>query len=304
MSSTKRIGFIGLGVMGEPICRNIARKSGAKMVAYDLDPAVLQRLAADGVRAGSSVADITTSADIIFLSLPGGPQVEAVTAGAGGILSGARNGQIIVDLSTTPVDLTRQLAALSSTKGVAYADAPVARTRQAAQDGTLSIMVGAPKPLFETISPFLAMTASDVTHCGDIGCGQIVKIMNNMILIQIVVAISEALAIGVAAGIDGRMLFETLSKGSADSFALRNHGMKAILPGIFPRQAFSTRYAMKDLDCALALAKEANIEASGANLARQLLAQADAAGFGDEYFPAVSKVIATRSTRQNHPIHE
>jgi 3-hydroxyisobutyrate dehydrogenase len=84
----------------------------------------------------------------------------------------------------------------------------------------------------------------------------------------------------------------TLSKGSADSFALRNHGMKAILPGIFPRQAFSTRYAMKDLYCALALAKEANIQAPGAGLARELLARADAAGFGDEYFPAVSKVIA------------
>ena len=295
MTSLSTIGFIGLGVMGEPICRNIARKSAAKVVAHDLDPAPLQRLAADGVQAAGSVADATANADIVFLSLPGGPQVEAVVAGAGGILATARKGQIIVDLSTTPVDLTRRLAQQCAAQGVAYADAPVARTRQAAQDGTLSIMVGAPQDLFETIRPLLAMAASDVTHCGDVGCGQIAKIMNNMVLTQIVVALSEALAIGTAAGIDGRLLFETLSKGSADSFALRNHGMKAILPGVFPHQAFSTRYAMKDLDYALALARDAHVQARGAGLARELLARADAAGFGEEYWPAVSKVIATRS---------
>jgi 3-hydroxyisobutyrate dehydrogenase-like beta-hydroxyacid dehydrogenase len=283
--------------MGEPICRNITRKSAADVIAFDLDLAPLQRLSADGVRASDSVANVAAVADIIFLSLPGGPQVNAVVSGPAGILSVARSGQIVVDLSTTPVDLTRRLAALLSEKCVAYADAPVARTRQAAQDGTLSIMVGASKPIFDAISPLLAMAGSDVTHCGELGCGQIAKIMNNMMLVQIVVAISEALAIGVAAGIDGRLLLETLSKGSADSFALRNHGMKAILPGIFPRQAFSTRYAMKDLDCALALAKEANIQAPGAGLARELLARADAAGFGDEYFPAVSKVIAGLNRR-------
>ena len=292
MSSEKKIGFIGLGVMGEPICRNITRKSAARVIAFDLDSAPLQRLATDGVRTAVSVANVAAVADVIFLSLPGGAQVEAVVAGAGGILSAAHSGQIVVDLSTTPVDLTRRLAVLCFEKGVSYADAPVARTRQAAQDGTLSIMVGASKSVFDLISPLVAMAGSEVTHCGEIGCGQIAKIMNNMILAQNVVAISEALAIGVAAGIDGRLLLETLSKGSADSFALRNHGMKAILPGLFPRQAFSTRYAMKDLDCALALAKEANIHAHGASLARELLARADAAGFGDEYFPAVSKVIA------------
>lgn len=295
MNSTKIIGFIGLGVMGEPICRNIRRKSPADVIAYDIDPTPLQRLAADGVRTGRSIADLVAEVDIIFLSLPGAPQVEAVVAGAGGILSAARRGQIVVDLSTTPVDLTRRLAILLSEKGVSYADAPVARTRQAAHDGTLSIMVGASKPVFDAISPLLTMAGSDVTHCGEIGCGQITKIMNNMILAQIVVAISEALAIGVAAGIDGRLLLETLSKGSADSFALRNHGMKAILPGVFPRQAFSTRYAMKDLDYALALAKDANIQANGASLARDLLARADTAGFGDEYFPAVSKVISSQT---------
>jgi hypothetical protein len=181
---------------------------------------------------------------------------------------------------------------MAQVRGIAYADAPVARTRQAAQDGTLSIMVGAAPEVFAAIQPLLAHAASDVTHCGPVGCGQIAKIMNNMILTQTVVALSEAFAIGTAAGIDGRVLFETLSKGSADSFALRNHGMKAILPGIFPHQAFSTAYMMKDLDCALELAADVGADGNGAQLARALLQRALDAGYREEYFPVVSKVIA------------
>jgi 3-hydroxyisobutyrate dehydrogenase-like beta-hydroxyacid dehydrogenase len=288
------LGFIGLGVMGEPICRNIATKSKLRTLAYDTSAAPLARLAAAGVMAADGVATLAREADTIFLSLPGGREVEAVMAGAGGILSHAREGQTIVDLSTTPVALTRQLAGRAQALGVAYADAPVARTRAAAQQGTLSIMVGASAPLFAALRPLLAHAASEVTHCGEVGCGQIVKIMNNMILAQSVIALSEALAIGAASGIDGRVLFETLTKGSADSFALRNHGLKAIVPGDFPLAAFSTAYMMKDLDCALALAAEAGVAAQGAGLARDLLQRAFDAGYQDEYFPVVSRVIAAK----------
>jgi 3-hydroxyisobutyrate dehydrogenase len=294
MTEPPTIGFIGLGVMGEPICRNIATKSKLRAVAHDVNPAPLGRLAADGIITAVSVAAVAEAADVLFLSLPGGPQVEEVVAGADGVLARGRSGQTIVDLSTTPVALTRRLARLAGERGVAYADAPVARTRQAAQQGTLSIMVGATPHLFERIRPLLAFAASDVTHCGDVGCGQVAKIMNNMVLAQTVIALSEAFAIGTAAGIDGRVLFETLNKGSADSFALRNHGMKAILPGTFPPQAFSTAYMIKDLDCALALASDAGIGANGAALARSLLERALDAGYREEYFPVVSKVIGAK----------
>lgn len=295
MSDSGTIGFIGLGVMGQPICRNIARKSERGVLAYDVNPEPLHRLASDGVEDGGSVAAVAGAADTILLSLPGGPQVEAVVAGADGLLAHARAGQTIIDTSTTPVELTRRLARMAAERGIAYADAPVARTRQAAEAGTLSIMVGASSALFEKIRPLLALAASDVTHCGGVGCGQIAKIMNNMVLVQTVVALSEAFAVGTAAGIDARVLFETLAKGSADSFALRNHAMKAILPGEFPRQAFSTNYAIKDVSYALALAEEAGISAEGATLARDLLQRAKAAGRGDDYWPVVSKVIAGKT---------
>lgn len=291
-SNAPTLGFIGLGVMGEPICRNIAVKSGLRTLAYDLDAAPVRRLGDAGVVEAPDLSAVAAEADTIFLSLPGGREVEQVVAGSGGLLAQARQGQTIVDLSTTPVALTRRLAGLCETLGVFYADAPVARTRAAAQAGTLSIMVGAPPELFARLQPLLAHAASDVTHCGEVGCGQIVKIMNNMILAETVIALCEALAIGTAAGIDGRVLFETLSKGSADSFALRNHGLKAILPREFPKPAFSTAYMMKDLDYALELAGQGGITAQGAALARDLLARAHEAGDRDEYWPVVSTVIS------------
>src|SRR5713101_3593490 len=124
----------------------------------------------------------------------------------------------------------------------------------------------------------LRCIASDVTHCGAVGAGQFVKIMNTMILFQTGVALAEALALARRTGIDPALLLETLAKGSADSFALRNHGMKAMLPGAFPEQAFSAEYALKDIGCALDLARSAELTLPGAELVRALLEQAIAAG--------------------------
>ncbi|MCX7366855.1 MAG: NAD(P)-dependent oxidoreductase [Alphaproteobacteria bacterium] len=245
------IGFIGVGTMGEPMCRNLARKSGLKVLAADRDPQPLQRLAADGV-ATASVDEITASCRTIFLSLPGGKEVEQVCLGDGGLVSKVKLGWTVIDLSTAPVSLARRLFAEFEGRASAFADAPVARTRQAAIDGTLSIMVGSTPECFARIEPLLRHMASEVTHCGDAGAGQAVKILNNMILFQTGVALAEALTIARANGVDGKVLLETLTKGSADSFALRNHGMKAMLPGVFPERAFSTEYALKDLSYAIA----------------------------------------------------
>jgi 3-hydroxyisobutyrate dehydrogenase-like beta-hydroxyacid dehydrogenase len=285
------LGFIGTGVMGEPICRNLAIKSGLTVLATDLRQEPLQRLQHNGVEIVGSPAEIATRADIIFLSLPGGTELEAICRGTGGLLENARAGQTVVDCSTSPVTLTRKLAAEFRHRGVEYADAPIARTRQAAEEGTLSIMIGASAPVFELIEPLLTCCASHITHCGEVGCGQIVKLMNNMVLFQTVVALAEALTVGIKAGVDGKVLFETLSKGSADSFALRSHGMKSMLPGEFPTRTFSADYAAKDLSYAMQLARELGIELAGAETTNLLLAETNRRGYGQEYYPAVIKVI-------------
>jgi 3-hydroxyisobutyrate dehydrogenase-like beta-hydroxyacid dehydrogenase len=285
------IGFIGLGVMGEAMCRNLTRKSGLPIIAFDLRRPPLERLATHGVRAAASVGAVVDDADIILLSLPGGPQVRAVCLDADGILARGRRGQTVVDTRTCPLALARELEAAFAARGVAFADAPIAKTRQAAETGTLSIMVGASADLFETLRPILAHMGSDVTHCGPVGSGQIVKLMNNMVVAVNVVALSEAFAIGRRAGMDPTLLFETLAKGSSDSFTLRNHGMKAMLPGDFPVPAFSARYMKKDLSYALALAEENGVDAAAAKLAMSLVDAAIAAGDGERYWPVIVKQV-------------
>lgn len=200
-------------------------------------------------------------------------------------------GGALVDLTTAPVDLTRELARRFEVKGVSYADAPVARTRFAAERGELAAMVGADGATFARIEPCLRCFASDVLHCGAVGAGQVVKLMNNMVLFEIGGAIAEALAIGRRSGIEPEVLLEALREGSADSFALRNHGLKAMLPGVYPERAFSTRYAQKDLDYALALAAQTGVDARGARLAGERFARAIAAGDGDRYWPVIAAHI-------------
>jgi len=208
-----------------------------------------------------------------------------------GILKNIRAGQVVVDLGTSSVSQTRDFAEQLQAKGASWADAPIARTRQAAQDGTLSVMVGATAELYAAIAPLIRCFATDVTHCGDVGAGQVTKILNNMVLFETVNALCEAVAVAKHNGVDPKLLLDTLSKGSADSFALRNHGMKAIVPGIFPERAFSTEYALKDLSYALELAGEAGLRIRGAELIGQVLQEAIDAGFGGAYFPVIAKQI-------------
>ncbi|HBK06865.1 MAG TPA: 2-hydroxy-3-oxopropionate reductase [Acetobacteraceae bacterium] len=281
------IGFIGLGVMGEPMCGHLARRSGIPIVAFDLRAEPLARVAEHGVKAGS-LEQIAAGCDVILLSLPDGKAVAKVIDQLEPHL---RAGQCVVDTSTSSVELTRQIGARLTAKGIQYADAPVARTREAASRGELSIMVGATPETFARIKPILETMGTDVTHCGPIGCGQVVKILNNMLVFQHCGALAEAIAIGRRNGVPADVLLPTMAMGSGDSFVLRNHGMKAMLPGVFPERAFSTRYAMKDLSYALEMAEASGLDMEAAKLTMERLKKADQAGYGDQYHPVVLKVI-------------
>ena len=292
MPDETAIGFIGLGVMGEAMCRNLAVKSGRRVIGYDKSPAPLDRLAAHGVTPAGSLQAVAESCATIFMALPSGQFVAEICNADAGLLAHMRPGAMIVDLGTSPVSLTRDLAAAFARSGIAYVDAPIARTRQAAEAGTLSIMVGASPADYAALHPLLAYLATDITHCGPVGAGQIVKIMNNMVLIQTVIALAEAKAVAEAAGLPGQTLFETLAKGSADSFALRNHGLKAMIPDVFPERAFSTEYALKDLGYALDLAQDAGLDVPGARLAAERLQATIARGYGALYWPVLSRIVA------------
>jgi 3-hydroxyisobutyrate dehydrogenase-like beta-hydroxyacid dehydrogenase len=281
------IGFIGLGVMGESMCGHLARRSGIPVLAHDLRPEPLQRLAAHAVKA-AAMAEIAAECDLILLSLPDGNSVASVIAQLEPHL---RPGQCVVDTSTSAVELTRHIGARLTAAGILFADAPVARTREAASRGELSIMVGATAETFAHIRPILETMGTDVTHCGPVGCGQVVKILNNMLVFQHCGALAEAIAIGRRNGVPPEILLPTMAMGSGDSFVLRNHGMKSMLPGTFPERAFSTRYAIKDLSYALEMAAASGLDVAAAQLTMARLKQAEAAGYAEQYHPVVLKVI-------------
>jgi hypothetical protein len=289
MADAQTLGFIGTGVMGEPMCRNLAANSGRRVIAWDPQRAPLERLRAQGVALAASPGELAAQASILFLCLPGGAQLESLCETA--LLPAAHAGLTVVDLGTSGVGLTRALARRFAGRGADYADAPIARTRAAAQQGTLAISVGATPEVLARIRPLLGCLGTDITHCGGVGSGQLVKILNNMVLFQTVNALAEALALGRRAGVDPALLLDALSKGSADSFALRNHAMQAMLPGEFPQRAFSVEYAAKDNGYALELGRETGVRLRGAETLAAVFDEARAAGYGGAYYPVIAKIV-------------
>jgi 3-hydroxyisobutyrate dehydrogenase len=286
-TSIGTIGFIGLGVMGEPMCGHLARRTGLPVFAYDLRPEPLTRLAEFGVKSGS-LQDIARATDVILFSLPDGKAMQGVVESLEPHL---RAGQTVVDTSTSSVALTREIGARLEGKGIYFADAPVARTREAASRGELSIMVGASDATFTHVRSILETMGTDVTHCGAIGCGQVVKILNNMLVFQHCGALAEAIALGRRNGVPPEVLLPTMALGSGDSFVLRNHGIKSMMPRVFPERAFSTQYAIKDLSYALEMADAAGLDMAAAKLTMERLREAVRQGHGEEYHPVVLQTI-------------
>lgn len=285
------IGFIGLGVMGGPMCRNMAVKHPGEVVAFDVNAQAHALLDGTGARRAASIADVAARADVVFLSLPGGPQVEQVCLGEGGLADGPRRPAVIVDLSTTTVASARATAARLAELGIAFADAPVARTREAAQRGELSIMAGADESLYARIEPLLRYIGSDVTRCGEVGCGQVVKLINNALVFENTVALAEMMVLGERAGVQPAVLLDAVSKGSGDSFVLRNHGRKAMLPREFPEKSFPPEYVLKDLSYVLELAAQTGLAAHVAELAQRYYAASAGGGWSGRYFPSVIELI-------------
>ncbi len=288
MTDYASLGFIGLGVMGEGMAANVVAKAGVQVHGFDLDAGKVDRLVHAGMVGCHRIEDVAAAAELVFLSLPAAPQVSDVCER---LLAAPGRLRAVVDMSTAPASLARSLNARFAASGLDFIDAPVARLRQAARDGTLSIMVGATPEQFTAIEPYLRFMGSDVSHCGPSGSGQVVKILNNMIVFMTVHALAEALAVGRAQGLDGKTLFNVMSLGSADSFMLRNAGMGALVPETFPPATFPTTYALKDIGYALDLAQEVQLDLPGALATQALLETTRAAGFEHEYYPVFLKLL-------------
>ncbi|OOO27865.1 2-hydroxy-3-oxopropionate reductase [Agrobacterium salinitolerans] len=288
MTDNFTIGFVGLGVMGGAMCRNVALKHPGRVIAFDMNDEAFSILDGTNAERAASIAAVSAHSDFILLSLPGGPQVKAVADEVG---RHGRFGATIVDLSTTPVALARQIADELSQLGLNFVDAPVARTREAAQRGELSIMVGATKDVFGKVKPILEYMATDITHGGEVGAGQVLKLVNNMLVFEHVVTLAEMIVLGERAGVNAETLLDAVSKGSGDSFVLRNHGRKAMLPRQFPERSFPPEYVLKDIDYVFQLAAETGVPLKAAETVRRYYEMAIEKGLGGQYFPGVIRLV-------------
>lgn len=286
------IGFIGLGVMGGAMCRNVAIKHPGKVIAFDLSPQASNVLDGTQARFVTRVDELWQEAQIVFLSLPGGLEVESVCLGEAGLAGRPFKPATVVDLSTTSVATARKIGEALNAQGIAFADAPVARTREAAQRGELSIMVGASSETFAAVEPLLRYMGTDIIHGGNVGAGQFLKLVNNALLDVSVIAIAEAIVLAEKIGVDAKVMIDAVSKGSGDSYALRNHAVKSMLPRDFPEKSFPPEYKVKDLTYLLELALEYGSPARSAALALDYFEETISAGFSGRYFTSVIEVIA------------
>lgn len=212
-----KIGFVGLGIMGKPMAKNLI-KAGYELVVFDLMEESLKALVAEGAARAQSPKEVAeVCGDIIVTMLPNSPHVREVVSGKNGILEGCRKGQIVVDMSSIAPLVSRELNALLAEKGVEMLDAPVSGGQEKAEKGTLAIMVGGAQPAFDKVKPLLEKMGASVTLVGDSGAGQVTKLVNQTIVAVNIAAVAEGMSLAEKSGVDPRKVFEAIRKGLAGS---------------------------------------------------------------------------------------
>jgi 2-hydroxy-3-oxopropionate reductase len=248
MSATSTVGFIGLGIMGRPMARNVL-KAGFPLVVYDLQAAPVAEFVTIGASAASSPRAVAEQADIVLLCLPDSPDVLAAMQGPNGVLAGVRPGQILVDMSTISPVVARDLAASVAAVGATLLDAPVSGGEMGAQAGALSIMVGGEGAALERVMPVLRTMGQRILHMGDSGAGQVTKACNQIVIAVAIEAVAEALVLAAKAGVDPAQVREALLGGHAYSKVLEHQGARFLGHNFTP--GFRTRLQYKDLNIAL-----------------------------------------------------
>ncbi len=252
----QKIGFIGLGIMGKPMALNLIKK-GYSLTVYDTRKEVVQEVVAAGAKEGKSGKDVAAQSDVVITMLPNGPDVKVAVLGKDGILEGAKKGLIFVDMSSIAPLVSKELCAEVAKKGVEMLDAPVSGGEPKAKDGTLSIMVGGKKEIFEQVEPILKCMGSSAVLVGDIGSGNITKLANQIIVALNIAAMSEAMVLATKAGVDPDKVFQAIKGGLAGSTVL-NAKMPLVLDGNF-KPGFRIILHIKDLANALDTAHELGV---------------------------------------------
>jgi 2-hydroxy-3-oxopropionate reductase len=251
-----KTGFIGLGIMGKPMAKNLL-KAGYELVVFDINKDALKEVVDSGAKEGQSSADVAAQSEVIITMLPNSPDVEKVVLDPDGILAGARPGTILVDMSSIAPLASRSLSEKLQEKGVVMIDAPVSGGEPKAIEGTLAIMAGGPEDAFNKVKDMLSEMGSSVKLVGDIGSGNVTKLANQIIVALNIAAIGEAMVLATKAGVDPEKVFQAIRGGLAGSTAL-DAKMPLILNGNF-KPGFRIELHIKDLMNALDTARELDV---------------------------------------------
>lgn len=279
MSDTRpTIGFVGLGIMGRPMVRNLL-KAGYCVTVHDVNRAAVDELAADGAAIASSAAAVAAATDVFISMVPDSPDVVAVYTGPDGAFQAMRPGWLAIDMSSISPRVARELAATAASGGASMLDAPVSGGDKGAIAGTLSIMVGGEAAAFERALPILQAMGKTIVHVGDAGAGQVAKVANQVVVALVIQAVSEGLVLGAKAGVDPARIVEVLQGGLASTRVLEMR-QGNMLGGHF-EPGFRIRLHLKDLANALALGRETGVVLPATALVEQQMEALKVVGRAD-----------------------
>jgi len=263
----RRIGVIGLGLMGTPMAKNLL-KAGYELRVHDVNPKALEEVVGLGAEGASSPKEVAASVEAIVLSLPGDPEVEEVIRGKNGILEGGRPGSVVMDMSTISPLTAKRMAELLQQHGMEMLDAPVSGGQEGARQGTLTIMVGGKPEVFERMQPVLQKLGRNVTHIGDHGAGQVAKAANQIIVGLTIEAVAEALVFAAKSGVDPEKVRKALLGGYAQSRVLELHGQRMTDRNFVP--GGKVRSHKKDIEIVMSVARELGVYLPGTALLSHL----------------------------------
>jgi 3-hydroxyisobutyrate dehydrogenase len=288
MPDIKHVGFIGLGIMGRPMARNLL-KAGFELTVWNRSRPGIEALVAEGAAEADNPREVAESSDVVVTIVGYAEDVEQVALGTNGIIEGAHDGLVHIDMSTISPDVTRRVGARLAERGIAMIDAPVSGGEHGAIDGTLSVMAGGDGDTFERCRPLFETMGKKIVHCGPSGSGQVVKLCNQVVVGLNNLAVCEALILCTKAGVDTRRMLEAIGAGAANSWAVQNLAPKMLARDF--RAGFKVEHQSKDLRYALDAAHANHASLPGTALVRELFAAVEADGHEGEGTQALVKAL-------------
>lgn len=281
-----KIGFIGLGIMGLPMAKNLMR-AGFSLVVHNRSRKPVDELVSLGAEGATSGREVSQRSDVVITMLPDSPDVREVTLGKGGVIEGVRAGMTVIDMSTISPKVSAEIAEALAARGVEMLDAPVSGGQKGAIEGTLSIMVGGKKEVFEKCMPLFKAMGRVIVHVGGHGAGETVKLCNQVICALNIVSMCEGIALCKRTGVDVEKMVEVISGGLGASNIISNLAPKILKGDMEP--GFKLRLQQKDIRLALQLAEELKLPLPASGLTHQIFRIAEAKGLGDKGTQALIK---------------